>query len=141
MCIRDSDSADPAAKTPYDHYPSSAALLQARQAGRMGGSGRKSAAPQWPGGWLPGDPPREIVLDSDPWADPCSGPGDPTPANAKFGSAQQVRFLDGLALHGNVRAAAARVGVSRDTVYRLRRREPAFANLWEAALVLSLIHI
>lgn len=128
-------AAYPAAKTPYDHYPSSAALLQARRAGRMGGSGRNSAAPHWPGGWLPGDPPREIVLDSDPWADPCSGPGDPTPANAKFGAAQQVRFLDGLALHGNVRAAAARVGVSRDTVYRLRRREPAFANLWEAALV------
>jgi hypothetical protein len=133
------DPADPAAKAPYDHYPSSAALLQARRAARMGGSGygnaRKSAAPQWPGGWLPGDPPREIVLDSDPWADPCSGSGDPTPANSKFGAAQQVRFLDGLALHGNVRAAAARVGVSRDTVYRLRRREPAFAQLWEAALV------
>jgi hypothetical protein len=128
-------SADPAAKTPYDHYPSSAALLQARRAARTGGSGRKSAAPHWPGGWLPGDPPREIVLDPDPWADSCSGPGDPTPANSKFGAAQQVRFLDGLALHGNVRAAAARVGVSRDTVYRLRRREPAFANLWEAALV------
>lgn len=132
-------SAGPAAKTPYDHYPSSAALLQARRASRMGGPGyggaRKSAAPHWPGGWLPGDPPREIVLDSDPWADPCSDPGDPTPANAKFGAAQQVRFLDGLALHGNVRAAAARVGVSRDTVYRFRRREPAFANLWEAALV------
>ncbi len=129
------DPANPAAKTPYDHYPSSAALLQARRASRMGGSGRKSAAPHWPGGWLPGDPPREIVLDSDPWADPCSGPGDPTPANSKFGAAQQVRFLDGLALHGNVRAAAARVGVSRDTVYRFRRREPAFAGLWEAALV------
>jgi hypothetical protein len=149
----------PAAKTPYDHYPSNAALLQARRAGRMGGPGygpghgggygpgygpgyggayagaRKSAAPHWPAGWLPGDPPREIVLDSDPWADPCSGPGDHAPATAKFGAAQQVRFLDGLALHGNVRAAAARVGVSRDTVYRLRRRDPSFANLWEAALV------
>jgi hypothetical protein len=120
-------SASAAAKTPYDHYPSSAALLQAQRAGRMDASRRRAAAPPWPGGWQPGDPPREIVLD----AEPCTEPA----AALKFGPAQQVRFLDALAGHGNVRAAAARVGVSRETVYRARRREPGFANLWEAALV------
>jgi hypothetical protein len=131
------DSAGPGAKTPYDHYPSSAALLQAQRARQMGGSGRKSAAPHWPGGWQPGDPPREIVLDTDPVCEP----GDPAAAalefGAKFGPAQQVRFLDALSLHGNVRAAAARVGVSRDTVYRTRRRTPGSAQLWEAALVIA----
>ncbi|OYW44398.1 MAG: hypothetical protein B7Z08_05940 [Sphingomonadales bacterium 32-68-7] len=52
-----------------------------------------------------------------------------------FTSERQVRFLDHLANTGNARAASARAGVSHETVYRLRRREPRFAALWRAALV------
>ncbi|OBX20506.1 hypothetical protein A9995_01985 [Erythrobacter sp. QSSC1-22B] len=112
-----------------DPYPTSAALQAQRVDQIRGGS---STQAHWPAGWQPGDPPRVIVLDAGPGADgPFGSLADP----ATFGPAQQVRFLDALSLHGNVRAAAARVGVSRDTVYRIRRREPRFANLWDAALV------
>ncbi|WP_454597087.1 hypothetical protein [Qipengyuania sp. SM2507] len=126
-------SADPATNPAYTHYPSSAAYHYAQLQAQRGAQGRgvRSAQPLWPAGWLPGDPPVEIVLDADGWADPA----DHNSAAAKFGPPQQVRFLDALATHGNVRAAAARVGVSRETIYRTRRREPAFANLWDAALV------
>ena len=46
-------------------------------------------------------------------------------------------FLDHLAQHGNVRAACARVGLSRDAAYRLRRRDGDFARGWGAAMVLA----
>jgi hypothetical protein len=35
---------------------------------------------------------------------------------------------------GDVRAAAAACGLSRQSVYKLRRREPGFAAEWDAAL-------
>ena len=80
----------------------------------------------WPTGWWPGDAPMEIVTEE------CD---DPYAEARVFGRAARVRFLDALASHGNVRAAAARVGVSRETVYRARRRHADFARLWDAALV------
>ena len=85
------------------------------------------AKPEWPEGWYPGDAPRQIDLseNADASPHPC----------AKFDTAQRVRFLDALAGHGNVRKAAARVGVSRETAYRARRRHADFAQLWNAALV------
>jgi hypothetical protein len=49
----------------------------------------------------------------------------------------RTRFLDHLALKGNVRAACARVGLSAEAAYRLRRRDPLFARGWAAALVLA----
>jgi hypothetical protein len=48
---------------------------------------------------------------------------------------RQVRFLDHLSTDGNVRAACARVGMSREAAYRRRRREPLFARAWDAALL------
>jgi len=48
---------------------------------------------------------------------------------------RQVRFLDHLSADGNVRAACARVGMSREAAYRRRRREPLFARAWDAALL------
>ena len=51
--------------------------------------------------------------------------------------ARKRRFLDELARHGNVRVAAARVGVSRSGVYLARGRDGAFAAAWRAALVLG----
>jgi hypothetical protein len=53
---------------------------------------------------------------------------------------RKLRFLDCMAEHGNVRAACARVAVSPETAYKLRRREPLFAAAWEAALVLAREH-
>ena len=47
---------------------------------------------------------------------------------------RKLRFLDCLSQHGNVRVAAARVGVSRSGLYLARRRDPAFAAGWRAAL-------
>jgi hypothetical protein len=50
---------------------------------------------------------------------------------------RKVRFLDHLAAKGDVRAACARVGMSRTSAYLLRRRDGAFARGWAAALVLA----
>lgn len=46
-----------------------------------------------------------------------------------------ARFLEHLSRSGNVRAAALAAGVSQQTVYVRRRRDPAFAAGWEAALL------
>ncbi|MGB7408467.1 MAG: helix-turn-helix domain-containing protein, partial [Pontixanthobacter sp.] len=98
---------------------------------------------EWPDGWYPGDAPLDIRLDAarGGTAD-CRTDGaadddgdDRTHPLTKFGTAERVRFLDALAGHGNVRKAAARVGISRETAYRARRRYGDFAQLWEAALV------
>ena len=51
--------------------------------------------------------------------------------------ALKARFLDHLATKGNVRAACARVGLSTESAYRLRRRDPDFARGWAAALALA----
>ena len=52
----------------------------------------------------------------------------------------RTRFLEHLALKGNVRAACAHVGLSAEAAYRLRRRDPLFARGWDAALVLAHDH-
>ena len=54
-----------------------------------------------------------------------------------FTPARQVRFLDVLARSGNVRLACGQAGVSHESVYRARRRDTAFAQAWDAALVLG----
>ena len=48
--------------------------------------------------------------------------------------AKRKRFLDVLAGSCNVRIAAAAVGMGTVGAYRLRRRDPAFAELWKEAL-------
>lgn len=50
---------------------------------------------------------------------------------------RRARFLERLAGHGDVRAACAVVGLSREAAYRLRRRDALFAGAWAAALVLA----
>lgn len=49
----------------------------------------------------------------------------------------KARFLDRLAVHGNVREACRCVGLSAEAAYRLRRRDAMFARGWAAALVLA----
>ena len=66
-----------------------------------------------------------------PISDDPSAPAGP-PA---FTRERRVRFLDHLAITGNARAAAGHAAVSHETAYRARRQDPAFAALWDAALV------
>lgn len=49
--------------------------------------------------------------------------------------ARKAQFLEALAGDGNVRAACARVGMSREAAYRLRRRDGLFGRAWAAAQV------
>ena len=51
--------------------------------------------------------------------------------------ALKATFLDHLASKGNVRASCARVGLSTESAYRLRRRDGDFARGWAAALALA----
>jgi hypothetical protein len=51
--------------------------------------------------------------------------------------ARKAQFLEHLAGHGNVRAACARVAMSHEAAYRLRRRDALFARAWAAALNLA----
>ncbi len=63
---------------------------------------------------------------------------DVVPALARgWTPALKTRFLDHLATKGNVRASCARVGLSTESAYRLRRRDEDFARGWAAALALA----
>lgn len=44
------------------------------------------------------------------------------------------RFIDSLAMCGQVRPSAGVCGLSRQSVYRLRNRDPEFAAQWDAAV-------
>ena len=47
---------------------------------------------------------------------------------------RRKQFLEAIAAGNDVRRACALVGLSRRAAYKLRRREPAFAQAWDAAL-------
>lgn len=49
--------------------------------------------------------------------------------------AKRAAFLDLLAATCNVRASAQQIGMNPASVYRLRRRDPQFADLWRAAIL------
>ena len=49
----------------------------------------------------------------------------------------QADFIERLAQWGNVRAAARAAGLSRAQFYRMRRANPLFATMWDAALLLA----
>jgi hypothetical protein len=55
--------------------------------------------------------------------------------------ARKVAFLHYLSEKGDVRAACARVGMSRTSAYLLRRRDRVFAQGWGAALVVARGHV
>ncbi|HYD24108.1 MAG TPA: hypothetical protein VEB68_04870 [Croceibacterium sp.] len=63
----------------------------------------------------------------------------PTPAVRHDGwtPERKVLFLESLSARGNVRVACARVGLSREAAYKLRRRDGLFARAWDAALSLA----
>ncbi|MEJ2408024.1 MAG: hypothetical protein P8Y48_01500 [Novosphingobium sp.] len=97
-------------------------------------------------------PPRPVPSDSgvvSEWACPATGgfcrppPKCDDPAfvtHHAWDADRKVRFLHHLAEKGDVRAACARVGMSRQSAYLLRRRDGAFAQAWQAALVLARRH-
>ena len=60
---------------------------------------------------------------------------DPATRGDGWSPERKTRFLERLAANGNVRAACAAVGMSRESAYTLRRRDPLFARGWGAALV------
>src|SRR5688572_17413757 len=64
-------------------------------------------------------------------------PVAPTVRHDGWTPARRTRFLDRLAQDGNVLAACALVGLSREAAYRLRRRDPLFARAWAAAQALA----
>jgi hypothetical protein len=97
-------------------------------------------------GWIPAS--RDIGIPgefpADDWVDPSSPCDDiPLPQaggeqrHDAFTPERQVAFLSLLAQHGNVRAACAAVGLSPQAVYLRKRRDGAFAQGWEAALLLA----
>ncbi|MEG3084321.1 hypothetical protein U1707_11765 [Sphingomonas sp. PB2P12] len=53
----------------------------------------------------------------------------------EWSTAMQMRFLDALAMTGNVTTSVAVVGMSVGGAYNRRARDPAFAAGWQAALV------
>lgn len=50
---------------------------------------------------------------------------------------RKMLFLDRLAVSGNARAACRRVGLSAESAYRQRRKDPLFARAWAAAVLLG----
>jgi len=95
-------------------------------------------------GWIPqsrdiGLPPGEapVVLNS---AGANGAGASPANHNA-WTPRRKAAFLHFLAETGNVRAAAARVGISFQSAYVMRRRDPVFGEGWAAALVLARDHV
>lgn len=85
-----------------------------------------------------GDGPRTSL--SSP-ATPSTDSAPATGSDSGWTPARKVRFLHHLSDKGDVRAAAARVGMSRQSAYLVRRRDRAFALGWEAALGLARRHV
>ncbi|VWX51404.1 conserved hypothetical protein [Novosphingobium sp. 9U] len=136
--------------------------LGARASGGSGvheaGDGTPARGPTSFGrGWIPAD--RDIGLPGDDCAPSRAGgsgaaPGEspnPSPSPEEEGlatapparnhnswtPARKAAFLHHLAETGNVRASAARVGMTHQSAYLVRRRERPFRAAWAAALVLA----
>ncbi|MBA3527276.1 MAG: LysR family transcriptional regulator [Sphingomonas sp.] len=58
-------------------------------------------------------------------------------------AASQLRFLEALARTRSVSRAARAAGMSRESAYRLRKREPRglFAAIWESAMGAGRTHL
>jgi hypothetical protein len=61
----------------------------------------------------------------------------PQPRHDGWTPDRTARFLDTLSHKGNVARAAAAIGLSRETSYCRRRRDPLFARAWAAAMLLA----
>src|SRR5690242_11906562 len=56
------------------------------------------------------------------------------PGLTQWTPALRRRFLDCLSASGNVRAAVTACGLSRQSVYKLRVRDPLFAREWDETI-------
>lgn len=104
-------------------------------------------------GWIPADrdiglPQTARLADDSPPADLSPEKGtaapsafaansSPIPNHNTWTPARKAAFLHHLAETGNVRASAARVGLSHQSGYLARRRDRVFKAGWDAALVLA----
>ncbi len=61
----------------------------------------------------------------------------PQPGAIGWTPERKTLFLQALSVHGNARAACRKVGLSAESAYKLRRRDPIFARGWAAAVVLG----
>lgn len=68
-------------------------------------------------------------------AEGCSRPVQLRRATKGWTQGRREQFLDHVAATCNVRAAAEAIGLSQNSVYALRRRDPAFAAQWRMALL------
>lgn len=68
---------------------------------------------------------------------PTDAPTAPSSPTYGWTPERKALFLDRLAAHGNVRAACRQTGLSAESAYKLRRRDPLFARGWAAAVVLG----
>ena len=71
-------------------------------------------------------------MDMSPFISP-----DPATRRDGWSPERKLRFLERLAECGNVRAACAAVGMTREAAYVLRRRDALLARGWAAALMLA----
>lgn len=68
-------------------------------------------------------------------AQPRTRHPDPLPHERyRWTAAKALAFLDDLAQHGNVARAARKVGMTRQSAYRLRDRSLTVAQAWPLAL-------
>lgn len=127
--------ADPDAQAWWAYVPRSpAAALAMAQRARAEGRPVPPAVAALAG--LPEDAaPASAPTLTEPPEPPAAAPRAALAGTGVFTIARRVRFLDHLAINGNARAAAAHARVSHDSAYRARRQDPAFAVLWDAALV------
>ncbi|WP_298197898.1 hypothetical protein [Novosphingobium sp.] len=95
---------------------------------------------QAPGEQPGASPPAQPLCASAPLREPPDPAAceTPPPRADLFTPERQALFLAVLAETGAVRSACARVGVSAQCVYLLRRRSVLFAAAWDAALVQAL---
>lgn len=63
-----------------------------------------------------------------------SKPYPPFSCARRWTPALRERFIDSLALSGTVARAVAICGLTRQSVYRLRQRDPGFAAEWDRAV-------
>lgn len=99
-----------------------------------------SPPPAFGRGWIPAA--RDIGLPDDRDALPSGQPAPryQAPRHDGFTPERRVRFLSVLATQGSVRLACVATGVSPQAAYVRKRRDPAFAQGWEGALVLARDH-
>jgi hypothetical protein len=107
-------------------------IAAAVQTGRGGCAFRPFCVRANPGEKAMGRPPATVAA-----TETADSPGPPASAArrwVRWTELRKGRFLDHLAISGNVTASAALIGVRVSSVYALRRRDAGFARDWQVAV-------